>query len=78
MVEERDHEYIKHDDEVLSMALPLMNPSKSLFLLHKKKRMRLVTFLLKFLMIPYSMIQRGKKKGNPWTKQILLIMKLKM
>jgi hypothetical protein len=50
------------------VLLPLMKPSTSLFLLHKKKRMRLVTFLFRILIIPYSMIQRVKEKWNPWER----------
>jgi hypothetical protein len=48
-------------------APPSDEATQILFLLHKKKRMRLVNFLFKFLTIPYSMIQKVKKKGNPWT-----------
>jgi FMN phosphatase YigB (HAD superfamily) len=66
LVEEREPEDIKHDDEVLMCAPPSDEAIEILFLLHKKKRMRLVTFLFSFWMIPYSMIQKVKKKGNLW------------
>jgi hypothetical protein len=61
LVEEREPEDVKHEDEMLMCAPTLINPSKILFFLHKKKRIRLIIFPFRFLMMPYSMIQKVKK-----------------
>jgi hypothetical protein len=45
-------------EQSIVLEVKMMKSSKILFPLHKKKRMRLVTFLSRFSMIPYSMIQR--------------------
>jgi hypothetical protein len=47
----------EQDDEVLTYSpLSLINPSMSLLPLHKKKRMRLLTFLFKIMTMPCFMI----------------------
>jgi hypothetical protein len=67
LVEERDPGYIKHDDKVL-MCAPLFDEAiRDPIPPTQKKRMILVTFLFRFLMILYYLIQTVKKKGNPWT-----------
>jgi hypothetical protein len=55
----------EQDDEVSICAPPSDEAIHELFPLHKKKRMRLVTFLFRILIMPCFMIQRRKKKWNP-------------
>jgi hypothetical protein len=54
----------KKNDDVSTCAPPYDELSMSLSPLHNKKRMRLVSFLFRILIIPCSMIQRVKGKAN--------------
>jgi hypothetical protein len=78
MVEEREPEDIKHDDEVLMCGPPSDEAIHELISPAQEEKDEVSHFPFPVLIMPYSMIQRGKKKGNLWTRQILLIMKLKM